>query len=138
SYVDWTCLDGYNSYSTWLDFNTRFTGTGTTWLKNSYGLVTALAPTKPMMIGETGSLEAGDGGAKKAAWFTDALKTQLIYNFPKVKAFVYFNWNDGSSANTYPIETTSASQSAFASGISLSNYKASNYASLNTSPIPPP
>ena len=90
------------------------------------------------MLAEWASLEAGDGGGKKAAWITDALKTQLYTHYPKIKAVVWFN-GFGLTRNTapYQIESTRAAQNAFASGIA-SNYFASNsFASLNSTPIAP-
>ena len=137
AYVDWTCLDGYNKYPIWLSFNTIFTGSGINWLYNSYQEILTVAPTKPLMLGETASLEAGDGGAQKAAWINDALITQLPTNFPKIKAIVWFNWDDGNPAYTFPIESSSASMAAFANAISSEYYATNNFANLNTSPIPP-
>ena len=137
AYVDWTCLDGYNKESTWLGFHTLFTGSGINWLFNSYQEILAVAPTKPIMLGEVASLEAGDGGAKKAAWITDAFITQLPTNFPKIKAVVWFNWDDNNPAYTFPIESSQASVDAFANAIKSEYYAANDFASLNTSPIPP-
>jgi hypothetical protein len=136
--VDWTCLDGYNKYSTWLHFSQVFNGEGITWLYHSYDQIVALAPAKPLMLGEFASLEAGDGGAKKAAWFRDALSTQVPIYFPKVKAVVYFNWDDRNPAMTFPIETSQQSVDAFREAIGASIYPANIYSNLNTSPIPPP
>lgn len=137
AYVDWTCLDGYNKYPVWLNFNQILNGVGITWLYHSYDQIVALAPNKPLMIGETASLEAGDGGAKKSAWLKDLLLTQIPTYFPKVKAVVYFNWDDRSAVNTFPIESTQASIDGFAAGIGSSLYPANIYSNLNTSPIPP-
>jgi len=128
AYVDWTGLDGYNKYSTWLSFNTVFTGSGITWLYDSYQELLALAPSKPIMIAETASLEAGDGGAKKAAWITDTLTTQIPANFPAIKAFVWFNWN--SAGSTFAIESSSAAQMAFATAIASTNYAANEFGGL--------
>jgi hypothetical protein len=138
SYVDWTCLDGYNKYSgQWLNFQAIFKGVGTSsWLRNSYQMVLDLAPTKPLMIGETASWEAGDGGKKKGDWFKNGLLTELPYYMPKVKAYVYFNWNARNSSWTFPIETTSASLYGFQTGIASPYYAANWYGSLTTSPIP--
>ena len=138
AYVDWTCLDGYNKDPVWLSFNTIFTGSGINWLYNSYQEILTVATTKPLMLGETASLEAGDGGAQKAAWITDALITQLPTNFPRIKAIVWFNWDDGNPAYTFLIESSQASLNAFANAISSGYYAANNFANLNTSPIPPP
>ena len=138
SYVDWTCLDGYNKYTgAWLGFNTIFTGSGINWLSNSYQEILAAAPSKPIMIGEFASLEAGDGGPLKAAWITDALITQLPNNFPAIKAIVWFNWNDGVPSLTLPLESTQTSLNAFKNAIDSSYYAENNFANLNISPIPP-
>jgi beta-mannanase len=137
AYVDWTCLDGYNKYPTWLSFNTVFTGSGIDWLYNSYGEILAVAPTKPLMLGEIASLEAGDGGVKKAAWIQDTLDIQLPTQFPAIKAIVWFNWNDRNPAYSFPLESTSTSLNAFAASIKSNFYPGSNFANLNTSPIPP-
>jgi hypothetical protein len=94
-----------------------------------------VAPSKPMMLAEFASIEAGDGGAKKAAWITDALITQIPTNFPKIKAIVYMNW-DINTGKTYPIESSQAATDAWAAGISSPIYASNQYASLNISPIP--
>src|SRR5579859_2215609 len=85
SYVDWTALDGYNKAtdtSSWLGFGQIF-GLSP-WSKlNSYQQVVSLAPSKPMMVGETAtSITGGDPGA----WASDALLTQLPQTFPQIKA----------------------------------------------------
>lgn len=87
-YVDWTCMDGYNSGTNelqqdeWKSFSKVFSKT--------YGEITALAPTKPMMIGETASTKFG---GNKATWITNALTREVPLEFPKIKAFLWFNWN---------------------------------------------
>ncbi len=77
-----------------------------------------LAPTKPIMIGEVASAEEG---GSKAAWITDALGTELPQNFPQVKALLWFNWNVLEKGTRWPweIESSTASQQAFATGIKL-------------------
>ncbi len=137
AYVDWTCLDGYNNYPVWLDFNTVFTGRGIDWINNSYEELLALAPGKPIMIAEVASLEAGDGGAMKAAWITDAFGAQLLNKFPRIKAVVWFNWNDNNPVYSFPVESSSPSLAAFVAAIKASYYPANNFAHLDTSPIPP-
>jgi len=139
AYVDWTCTDGYNKQIDWRSFNTVFTGTGISWLVNTYQELLSLAPNKPIMIGETASLEAGDGGAKKAAWITDAFTVQLRDHLPAIKAVVWFNWDDNSpDYATLPIESSLASTTAFANAIGSGYFAANEFANLNTSPIPPP
>jgi hypothetical protein len=138
AYVDWTGLSVYNKYNTWAGLNPLLTGSsGQTWFRNSYNEVLSLAPNKPMMLAQWASVEAGDGGAKKAAWITDALTTQIPVNFPKIKAVVWLNWMETPN-ETYPIESSPAATAAWAAGIASPVYAANQYASLNKSPIPPP
>ena len=134
-YVDWTGFSVYNKYSTWLGLNPLLTGQGEPWLRNSYNDVLTVAPNKPMMLAEWGSLEAGDGGAKKAAWITDALTVQIPANFPKIKALVYFNWDIG-DCKTCAIENSQAAIDAWSAGIALEAYATNQFANLDASPIP--
>jgi beta-mannanase len=108
TYVDWTCLDGYNKGG---DYSTTFTNL----FAGSYRELLNLAPKKPIMIGETASVE--DSG-KKAAWISNAL-TALPKRFPRIKAFVWFNWNISEDGTVYqwPIESSAAAAAAFARGI---------------------
>jgi hypothetical protein len=63
AYVDWTCLDGYNKGGAdSASFVNLF--------KDSYHALLKLAPTKPIMIGETASV---DDAGKKPSWITSAL-----------------------------------------------------------------
>jgi hypothetical protein len=134
SYVDWTCVDGYNkSTSTyWLSFAQLFGQT--------YKDILALSPNKPMMIGETGSREVG---GSKAAWITDAFTTQLPQNFPKIKAVMWFNWRiyENSVYEPWPIESSSAATAAFKSAISGNSYYAPGSSSIVNLPaltkVPP-
>src|SRR4030095_5113623 len=92
------------------------------------------ASTKPMMLAECASWEYNNDPTIKANWIKDALQTQLPNNFPKIKAAVWFNWNDGNPSDTSPIESSTAAKTAFATAISSSVYSASDFATLNTSP----
>jgi beta-mannanase len=116
AYVDWTCLDGYNMGTSSTSFSSLYSA--------SYAALTALAPTKPVMIAEVGSLEYGTG--VKAAWTTDTLSTQLPNNFPQVKAFVWFNWriSENGAWRNWEIESSASSQAAFASAIASPYYEA--------------
>ncbi len=124
AYVDWTCIDGYNKSRTWLTFSEVFAAT--------YQHLLRIAPTRPIMIGETSSLETG---GSKAAWITDALTTQIAANFPAVRALVWFNWQITAGGVTYPwpIESSTTSQSAFRTGIASSYYMPGG--TLGTLPI---
>lgn len=136
AYVDWTGLTAYNKYTTWTGLAPLLIGgEGGTWLNDSYNEMVAVAPAKPMMLAEFGTIEAGDGGAKKAAWIADALNTQIPITFPKIKAAVWMNW--AVEGRSYPIETSQAATDAWAASIGSATYSTSQFANLNTSPIPP-
>ncbi len=128
SYVDWVGIDGYNWGGTsghiWQSFSSVF--------QQTYNDVLSLAPGKPIIISETASDETG---GSKASWITDMLSTQLPNNFPQVKAVLWFNWQDGN--HPWPIESSSTSKSAFASGIASSYYATNSFGSLSQSPIQP-
>ena len=135
--VDWTGLSAYNKDpGGWLGINSLLTGAGTSYLRNTYQDVANIAPRKPMMLAETGSVEAGDGGAKKAAWITDLLTKQLPANLPMVKAFLWFDWADD-GYETLPIDSSSAAMSAFRTGVSSSTYATNSYGAITSSPIQP-
>lgn len=127
SYVDWTCVDGYNKATsggtsdTWKSFSQIF--------QSTYNQLLTIAPAKPIMIGETASNE---GGGSKSAWITDALQTQLPNNFPKVKAFVWFNWPiyENGTNQQWPVESSSSSQDAFRLNIGSPYYSSNVYGSL--------
>jgi hypothetical protein len=137
TYIDWTCLDAYNKEDEWVSFQTLMSGNNS-WIYDSYTEISTVAPSKPIMIGETASIEAEDGGSKKAAWITDLLGTQLLRNYPKIKALVWFNHDDGNPAYTFPIQSSQLSIDAFAGGILSKNYMGNTYSTLDASPIPPP
>lgn len=112
AYVDWTGLDGFNK-----------DGTQTfSWLYgSSYNKLLQLAPTKPIMVTQTSSVEV-----KKAAWITEALVNQLPNYFPKIEALLWFNWRIYQNGKWWPwhIESSSTARSAFATAVSSSYYRA--------------
>lgn len=136
AYVDWTCLHGYNwGGRNWLTFTQLFRGVS--WNPyDSYQQVLDIAPSKPMMLGEWASTEAGDGGAKKAAWIRDALQTQIPLHFKQVRAVVWFNWNERSGVD-WVVESSQASIDAFASSIASPIYPSNQFSTLSASPIRP-
>ncbi len=84
AYVDWVGLDGYNwgtsqPWSHWSDFTAIFAA--------SYHDLAALT-TKPMMIAETASAEAG---GDKAHWITQGLLVDIPTRFPRIRAVMWFN-----------------------------------------------
>jgi hypothetical protein len=107
-YVDWTCLDGYNKGGSLRESFTEL-------FAASYDALLQIAPSKPIMIGETGTVE--DGG-RKAGWIRDALAA-LPGRFPQVKAFLWFNWKITERRSTWrwQIESSRSARSAFARAI---------------------
>jgi hypothetical protein len=83
------------------------------------------------MIGETASVE--NGATAKARWIAEALGTEVPNSFPKLKAFVRFNWNIYDEAIgarwDWPIKSSHASQESFANAISSPFYAEGNFAS---------
>ena len=109
-YVDWTCLDGYNSGSNpakpdhWRSFDQLY--------RRTYDeVVERIAPTKPMVLGEIASTEQG---GSKAQWITEMLR-DLPSEYPKVRALVWFDKFE--NGMDWPIETSQSAIDAFAAGI---------------------
>lgn len=83
SYVDWVGADGYNwapgrAAASWRSFSQIFSGF------YRWGMTRG----KPMLIGEYGVMERGNG--EKAAWYTQA-DQQLRTQFPAIRGIVYFD-----------------------------------------------
>ncbi|HEX7522346.1 MAG TPA: glycosyl hydrolase [Acidimicrobiia bacterium] len=98
-YVDWVCIDGYNRFQTdWRSFSTLFTPIYTTY-----------ATTKPVMVGETSSVEGLTAG-QKAAWIADA-QAAVKQSFPAIAAFLWFD--SQSSGHDWRIDSSATSLSAF-------------------------
>lgn len=127
SYVDWTCIDGYNfglnpfKPARWTSFYELISPT--------YDALISLAPTKPIMIGETASTEFG---GSKPAWIANALGSAIPRSFPRIKAVTWFNWNifEGGGQLDWPIESSPAAQAAFANAISSPYYAGDVFADL--------
>lgn len=134
SFVDWIGLDAYNFAANqnmpWMSFEQVLAGDRTlvSNSQNSYNQITRLAPGKPLIITEFASIEAGDGGTMKGQWVTEALTNTIIKRFPRIKAIVWFNWADG--GHSWPVESTQASQNAFATAISNKIYLGNVFANL--------
>ena len=130
AYVDWTCLDGYNQGSSSQSFSSLYT--------KSYNDMLTVAPSKPIMIGEIGSLEYGSG--VKADWISKML-TELPTDFPQIKALVWFNWRifENNIWKSWEVESSSSSQSAFSNGIAAPYYAPGSSFSMPASlkPIQP-
>ena len=136
AYVDWNCFDGYNKSSTSMTpFSALFSDSYNVMQQKVSGTDTQCSSitlgcnpkTKPIMIGEWASTEAGDGGTKKANWEKDALLTQIPNNFPAIKAAVWFNWN---SDPNQIIESTSVALAGFKSAIANPIYSVNGFGNL--------
>jgi hypothetical protein len=130
SYVDWTCLDGYNwgtnpnKPDKWKSFDTVYKAT-------YQKIVETIAPGKPMMIGEIASSEYG---GSKAAWIKDML-AKLPTNYPQIRALLWFDKFD--SSMDWPIETSGSATAAFGEGIQSSAYLANSFTSLSATKVVP-
>jgi len=83
STVDWVCLDGFNfgKRVQWPSFTSLF--------GNSYNRLIEFTD-KPLMIGETGSVERG---GEKAEWIASALSEEAP-QFDNLRAIVWWNVDD--------------------------------------------
>jgi hypothetical protein len=130
SYVDWTCLDGYNwgtnpaKPDKWKSFDTVY--------KPTYQkIVETIAPGKPMMIGEVASTEYG---GSKAAWIKEML-AKIPTDYTKIRALLWFDKFD--SNMDWPVETSSSATTAFAEGLQSSAYLGNAFADLSPAAIQP-
>jgi beta-mannanase len=129
AYVDWTCIDSYNGYIPPVSFANLFGPT--------YSEITgAIATTKPLIIGETASTEAG---GSKSTWITQMLQA-LPSQFPKIKGVLWMEKNVSGPGgySDWPIESSASAQAAFAAGIGVPAYAGNQFGSISSSPIPPP
>jgi hypothetical protein len=81
AYVDWVCIDGYNRGPA------TSRGSGNSFSSLMSPIYATYATSKPIMIGETSSVERG---VSKARWIADA-ESGIKSKFPSVAAFVWFN-----------------------------------------------
>jgi len=131
AYVDWTGLDGYNwgtnpaSPRGWRSFDQLF--------RRTYDEVTgAVAPSKPMMIGEVGSSEQG---GSKADWIRDAL-ARVPAEYPRIRALLWFDKFDDNM--DWPIETSAPATAAFAEGVQQPVFVGAGYSGLSGGAINQP
>lgn len=113
AYVDWTGLDGYNQGNqTWDAI-----------FKTSYDRLVTMAPTKPIMISQTGSVDPA-GTTQKADWIRDSLSTKIPGYYNKIEALVWFNWRiwENSAWQEWPIESSASATTAFRNAISSPYY----------------
>lgn len=101
AYVDWVGIDGYNwgAADSWQTFGQIFGP-----------IYSDFAARKPIMIAETGSIEAG---GHKAAWLANA--RTWIKAHRGVRAFVYFDTNQSSSRLDWRTDSSASALSAYIS-----------------------
>ncbi len=129
SYVNWTCLDGFNWGNTrnsagWQSFDRVF--------ESTYKRVVKIAPTKPMVIGEVASEERG---GSKPNWIKNALRV-IPSHYKKVRAVIWFDEKD--QGMDWPIESSKASTNAFAKAIRRNLYRPNVFSQLPPGPVLPP
>jgi membrane-bound metal-dependent hydrolase YbcI (DUF457 family) len=102
-WVDWVALDGFNwgAPTAWQSFPKVF--------DRSYRLITSIS-SKPLMIAETGSNEAG---GSKARWLRRMLTLQLP-RLKRVRAVVWFDATDGAD---FRINSSPSALAAFREGV---------------------
>jgi beta-mannanase len=112
AYVDWVGIDGYNwgfgpswdpSGNHWTTFESMFA--------SAYATARAIAPRRPVMIGEVGSSE--DGG-NKAQWINDMSTALQSGRYPDLKMVVYF---DQDKEEQWSGTSSPATQTAFTSWV---------------------
>ncbi len=127
NYVDWIGMDGYNwsivQGHKWQTFSQVF--------RQTYLDILGMALSKPLVIAETASAEVG---GNKAAWITDALTVQIPQFFPAIKAVIWFDEN---KETDWRVESSFASEQAFAVAIASITYATNQFAQLNGSKILP-
>ena len=128
-YVDWTCLDGFNwgktpNSSGWMSFNQIF--------RSTYNQVVRIAPSKPMVIGETASEERG---GSKGAWIRSALSI-IPSRYPSIRGFIWYD--EKNQHMNWPIGSSQAATRSFAKGISRRLYMPNLYGKIVSRPIEPP
>ena len=118
AYVDWTCIDGYNWGTDpaghmlgWQTFGQIY--------QSAYQAMLAIAPSKPIMIGEVASTEYG---GSKSGWITDMLGTQLPNNYPKIRGFMWFDCDYNNM--DWSLESSAAAEQAFSNGIRSAYFEA--------------
>jgi mannan endo-1,4-beta-mannosidase len=136
SYVDWLAMDGYNKATdsaSFFQFDQIFSAHP--WSKkNTYGELVSLSPKKPIMVAETATSKTGGDAGQ---WIKNMFSVLQSGKYPNVKALVWFNWNAGSTANAWPIESSAAQQAGFKAGVASSYYATNTFKDLPAGKIQP-
>ena len=123
AYVDWTCLDGYNTASPWRSFASIFGA--------DYAAISRqIAPGKPMIVGETASTEQrGD----KAAWIAGMFES--LSSMPAIRGLIWFDRLAGGA--DWPAESSPASLQAFSRGVREARFAGQQLRRPRRLPDPP-
>jgi Glycosyl hydrolase family 26 len=126
AYVDWLSIDGYNRVpQEWTSLFDRFAV--------PYRILTALS-NKPIMIGETASIEQTiSGGQSKADWIRQGFLTSIPQSFPQIKAILWFN-HAGQTGEDYPVDSSASSLDAYRQVVTNSYYQGTAIASSPPTP----
>jgi mannan endo-1,4-beta-mannosidase len=131
SYVDWTCMDGFNwaknptNPHPWRTFDKLFSST--------YRQITKrIAPRKPMILAEFASTGAPKA---KAKWIRDMFKV-LASKYRRVRGLVWFNKVD--RRINWPLDISPAAARAFAKGIRRKAFHVNTFSAGIAGPVPPP
>jgi beta-mannanase len=128
SYVNWTCLDGYNADDPWLSFDRIY--------RSSYQTLMKIAPDKPVMFGELSSTERG---GSKAQWIRNMFSL-LPKRYPSVRAIIWFEGKfiGPGGRQDWVVESSRSSKRAFQAGIRERRYRSNVFSGLSGNPIRPP
>ena len=128
AYVDWVGLDSYNfgTYHTsgWQTFTHCF---------SSYSELVSLAPSKPMMVAETASVEQG---GDKAAWITSAFTQEIPQTMPAISLVVWFDMNK--SPEDWRVNSSTTSLAAWQAVVSSSAWQGSVFGTPTPTPTATP
>jgi hypothetical protein len=103
AYVDWAGMTGYNEGGE----------TCSGLFDSTYARLVKLAPSKPIMVGEVGSVDAGFPGQKVA--FISDFFADLLSKYAQVRGFCWFNWRTAEHDPPWdwPIESSPESLKVF-------------------------
>lgn len=107
AYCDYVGLDGYN----WVAIKSAPWQTLDYLMGSSYDTLTALAPSKPFVIGET---SCNPTGGDKGAWVLQELLTTVPVRMPKTVIVCWFNYDkSGSGQADWRFDSAAGPQAAF-------------------------
>ena len=121
-------VDAYNTGKPWIDVSRLVSST--------YSAIQRVAPDKPMLVGEVGSVENVNNDDAKANRI-NSLFVELPNDFPAIRGMLWYE-NPGDDGEDWPIESSRRSVGAFASGIANVAYQAGVFSNLDTTTVQAP